>query len=242
MMRNNYRYSRGAARLRARTTTCRFLYASSASVYGGGSVFREERDVRGAAQRLRLLEVPVRPARAPRRCRSAPRRSPASATSTSTGRASTHKGRMASVALHFFDQYRADGRVRLFEGSRRLRRRRAAARLRFASTTSSRRTSWFLDHPDASGIFNLGTGPRGDVQRDGRRDDQRRRRGARASRSATSRELVQAGVDRLHPVPAGARRQVPELHRGRPRRAARGGLRGAVRSTSKTACRATSNG
>ena len=41
-----------------------------------------------------------------------------------------HKGRMASVAFHFFNQYRAEGQGEAVRGQRRLRRRRAAARLR----------------------------------------------------------------------------------------------------------------
>ena len=82
-----------------------------------GAEFREERALRAAAQRLRLLEVPVRPAGAPR----------AAATSTAQiaglryfnvyGPREAHKGRMASVAFHFFNQFAADGKVKLFEGS-----------------------------------------------------------------------------------------------------------------------------
>ncbi len=41
-----------------------------------------------------------------------------------------HKGRMASVAFHFFNQYRRRGMRQAVRGQRRLRRRRAAPRLR----------------------------------------------------------------------------------------------------------------
>ncbi len=61
MMRNNYRYSVAVLELGVRTTTCRFCTRRAPSVYGGsGGVPRGPRS-RGSAQRLRLLEVPVRP-------------------------------------------------------------------------------------------------------------------------------------------------------------------------------------
>jgi ADP-L-glycero-D-manno-heptose 6-epimerase len=68
-----------------------------------------------------------------------------------------HKGRMASVVLHFFDQYRADGRVRLFEGAAGY----AAGEQRrdFVSIEDVAKVNLdFLGRPDRSGIFNLGTG------------------------------------------------------------------------------------
>src|SRR4029077_8930265 len=69
----------------------------------------------------------------------------------------SHKGRMASVALHFFRQYRADGRVQLFEGSDgygagEQRRDFVAVEDVVAAKLH------FLDHGERSGIFNLGTG------------------------------------------------------------------------------------
>ncbi len=68
-----------------------------------------------------------------------------------------HKGRMASVAWHFLQQYRAEGRVRLFEGSGGY----AAGEQRrdFVSVHDVVKVNLdFLDHPERSGIFNLGTG------------------------------------------------------------------------------------
>ena len=68
-----------------------------------------------------------------------------------------HKGRMASVAFHHFNQYRESGKVKLFEGCDG-----------YANGTQSRDfvfiddvvkvNLFFLDHPEKSGIFNLGTG------------------------------------------------------------------------------------
>jgi ADP-L-glycero-D-manno-heptose 6-epimerase len=68
-----------------------------------------------------------------------------------------HKGRMASVAFHFFNQYRAEGRVRLFEGSGGY----AAGEQRrdFVSVEDAVKVNLhFLDHPKKAGIFNCGTG------------------------------------------------------------------------------------
>jgi ADP-L-glycero-D-manno-heptose 6-epimerase len=68
-----------------------------------------------------------------------------------------HKGRMASVVWHFVNQYRAGGTVRLFEGSGGY----AAGEQRrdFVSVEDVVKVNLdFLDHPERSGIWNLGTG------------------------------------------------------------------------------------
>ena len=68
-----------------------------------------------------------------------------------------HKGRMASVAFHFFNQYLPDGRVRLFEGSDGYG---PGEQMRdFVSVEDVVAVNlFFLDHPEVSGIFNVGTG------------------------------------------------------------------------------------
>ena len=68
-----------------------------------------------------------------------------------------HKGRMASVAFHFFNQYAKDGRVRLFEGSAGYG---PGEQIRdFVSVEDAVKVNlFFLDHPEISGIFNVGTG------------------------------------------------------------------------------------
>ena len=68
-----------------------------------------------------------------------------------------HKGRMASVVWHFFNQYRASGKVQLFEGSGGYA---AGEQSRdFVSVEDVVKVNLeFLDHPDRSGIYNLGTG------------------------------------------------------------------------------------
>jgi ADP-L-glycero-D-manno-heptose 6-epimerase len=68
-----------------------------------------------------------------------------------------HKGRMASVAWHFYNQYRSGGRVRLFEGSHGYAN--GEQRRDFVSVTDCARVNlFFLDHPQFSGIVNCGTG------------------------------------------------------------------------------------
>jgi len=95
-----------------------------------------------------LLQAAVRPAHAPQLARTSRRprsRSPASATSTSTRAGEQHKAAWPALAFHQFNQFRAEGKVKLFgeyggygPGSKsrlRLRRRRGAVNL------------WFFDHP-----------------------------------------------------------------------------------------------
>jgi ADP-L-glycero-D-manno-heptose 6-epimerase len=112
MMENNYRYTLELLN-HCQNEEVPFLYASSASVYGGGGVFKERREFESPlnvyAYSKFLFDQMVR-----RRW----------ATRTSQivglryfnvyGQREQHKGRMASVAYHFFNQFRADGFVKLF--------------------------------------------------------------------------------------------------------------------------------
>ena len=80
---------------------------------------------------------------------------------------------------------------------------------------------WFLDHPEASGIFNLGTGraqPFNDVAARGR---QRARAPSAASAPLPLAELVARRADRVHRLPAALVGKYQCFTAGRPRRAAR---------------------
>ncbi len=68
-----------------------------------------------------------------------------------------HKGRMASVAFHNFHQYRAEGKVKLFAGSHGYA---DGGQMRdFVYVEDVAKVNlFFLDHPEQSGIFNLGSG------------------------------------------------------------------------------------
>ncbi len=155
MMRNNYRYSVTLLD-HCQDNDVAFLYASSASVYGGSSTFVERREheaplnVYGYSKFLfdqyvrRMLPERTAPIVGFRYF-------------NVYGPREQHKGRMASVAYHFFQQYRADGRVRLFDGSGGY----AAGEQRrdFVAVSDVVRVNLdFLDHSDRSGVFNLGTG------------------------------------------------------------------------------------
>ncbi len=155
MMRNNYRYSVALLEW-CQNNDVPFLYASSASVYGGGSVFREERrheaplNVYGYSKFLfdqyvrRVLTDRAAPVAGFRYF-------------NVYGPREQHKGRMASVAYHFVQQYRAQGKVRLFEGSGGYgpgEQRRDFVAVEDVVAVNLH----FLDHPERSGIFNLGTG------------------------------------------------------------------------------------
>jgi len=155
MMENNYDYSmKLMAWCAARGVP--FIYASSASVYGGGSVFREEREFEAPLNVYGyskfLFDQAVR-----RHLRSAAAQVAGFRYFNVYGPRETHKGRMASVAFHFYNQYLKDGKVRLFEGSAGYA---AGEQLRdFVSVEDAVKVNlFFFDHPGVSGIFNVGTG------------------------------------------------------------------------------------
>lgn len=133
-----------------------FLYASSAAVYGGSAEFREEPalerplNVYGWSKKLfddyvraKVLPVAQSPVVGLRYF-------------NVYGPRETHKGRMASVAFHFFNQYQAEGKVRLFEGCDGYGNGEQRRDFVFIDDVV-RANLHFLDS-GASGIFNLGTG------------------------------------------------------------------------------------
>ena len=155
MLRNNYRYSVTLLD-HCQDSDIPFLYASSASVYGGGPVFVEElaheKPLNVYGYSKFLFDQYVRRVLPDRTAQIAGFRY-----FNVYGPQEQHKGRMASVAFHSFNQYRASGRVQLFEGSGGYA---AGEQLRdFVSVDDVLRVNLdFLDHPERSGIFNLGTG------------------------------------------------------------------------------------
>ncbi len=68
-----------------------------------------------------------------------------------------HKGRMASVAFHQFNQFQADGKVKLFGEYGGYGPGGQMRDFVFIDDVVAVNL-WFLDHPEKSGIFNLGTG------------------------------------------------------------------------------------
>jgi len=155
MMENNYRYS-CALLERCATDQVPFLYASSAAVYGSGTAFREhpdcERPLNVYGYSKFLFDQWVR-----RRAHALPAQVVGLRYFNVYGEREQHKGRMASVAHHFFNQYRAGAGVRLFEASGGYGD--GEQRRDFVSVEDAVKLNlFFLDHPEKSGIFNCGTG------------------------------------------------------------------------------------
>ncbi len=155
MMENNYRYSMALLEY-CQKHAVPFIYASSASVYGSGSVFSESREheaplnVYGYSKFL--FDQVVR--------RMLPKKTAQIAGFryfNVYGPRESHKGRMASVAFHFCNQFRENGCVRLFEGSAGYGN--GEQRRDFVSVEDVVKVNLhFLDHPETSGIYNVGTG------------------------------------------------------------------------------------
>ena len=156
IMRNNFEYSKTLLHWCQRIGA-QFLYASSASVYGMGSKgFREEREcehpinmyafskfqfdqyVRGVRYQLQHQVIGLRYFNV-------------------YGPREPHKGSMSSTPLHFNNQVLAHGKAKLFAGTEGLAN--GEQRRDFVFVGDCVKVNlWFLDHPEVSGIFNLGTG------------------------------------------------------------------------------------
>jgi len=155
IMANNYEYTKSLF-LWCQEQAVPFIYASSASVYGMGPVFKEERSherplnmyafskfqfdqfLRHHGNRMTSQVAGLRYFNV-------------------YGPREQHKGSMASVAFHFHNQVRENGRLRLFEGSDGYG---PGEQLRdFIHVDDAVAvTLWLLDNPAVSGIFNVGTG------------------------------------------------------------------------------------
>lgn len=155
MMENNYRYSLILLDW-CLDQDVQFLYASSAATYGGSSVFKEERqyeaplNVYGYSKFL--FDQVVR-----QRLPEAGSQIVGFRYFNVYGPRESHKGRMASVAFHNFNQYRSEGKVKLFEGSHGYPNGGQQRDFVFVGDVA-KVNLWFLDHPEKSGIFNLGSG------------------------------------------------------------------------------------
>ena len=155
MMDNNYRYTRTVldACLTQRTA---LLYASSAAIYGGSDTFveepRYERPLNVYGYSKFLFDQHLR-----RVLPQAQSQVVGFRYFNVYGPREAHKGRMASVAFHNFNQFVAEGRVKLF-GDYNGYAAGQQTRDFVAVDDVVRVNMHFLDHPQQSGIFNLGTG------------------------------------------------------------------------------------
>jgi ADP-L-glycero-D-manno-heptose 6-epimerase len=155
MMDNNYAYSRSLLHW-CQDEEVPLLYASSASVYGAGPEFREERaceaplNIYGYSKFL--FDQYVRKALPQRSSQVAGFRY-----FNVYGPNEQHKGRMASVAFHAYQQLLTAGKVKLFVGSDGYgdgEQRRDFVHVDDVVDVNL----WFLEHRDVSGVYNCGTG------------------------------------------------------------------------------------
>lgn len=155
MMQNNYEYSKILLHF-CLQNKIQYLYASSAAVYGSSSVFKEEQqyeaplNVYGYSkfqfdQYVRRLKADFESQVVGFRYFNV------------YGPREQHKGSMSSVAFHVNNQINESGFAKLFEGCDGYangEQRRDFVYVGDAVDVNL----WFMDHPEKSGIFNLGTG------------------------------------------------------------------------------------
>lgn len=155
VMHNNYDYSKSLLHY-CMDQGAAFLYASSASVYGGGSVFVEDRDneeplnmygyskfqfdqyVRGYLDKAKIQIAGFRYFNV-------------------YGPREQHKGSMSSVAFHLNNQINAGENPKLFAGTDGHYDGGQLRDFIYISDVVDVNL-WFMDNPKASGIFNVGTG------------------------------------------------------------------------------------
>lgn len=156
IMRNNFEYSKVLLHW-CQNVQAQFLYASSASVYGlaengfkenrycekpinmyAYSKFQFDQYVRSLAGKLTQQVVGFRYFNV-------------------YGPREAHKGSMSSTPYHFNNQIIANGACKLFEGTDGYGNGEQQRDFVFVEDVAAVNL-WFLDHPDKSGIFNLGTG------------------------------------------------------------------------------------
>ncbi|NML46575.1 ADP-glyceromanno-heptose 6-epimerase [Ramlibacter sp. G-1-2-2] len=138
----------------------RLLYASSAAVYGGSDNFQEtpafERPLNVYGYSKLLFDQRMR-----RECGLDFKRNKHQVVGfryfNVYGPREQHKGRMASVAFHQFNQFCENGKVKLF-GEYGGYGPGAQTRDFVYVDDVVAVNLWFFDHPEKSGIFNLGTG------------------------------------------------------------------------------------
>ena len=155
MLDNNYRCSKDLLdACQARGT--RLLYASSAATYGGSASFREEpefeRPLNVYGYSKLLFDNVVR-----RLLPTAGAQIAGFRYFNVYGPREQHKARMASVAFHHFNQFRETGKVKLFGEYGGYGPGLQSRDFVFVDDVVAVNL-WFLEHPDCSGIFNLGSG------------------------------------------------------------------------------------
>lgn len=155
MMENNYEYSKKLLHY-CLEKEIPFIYASSAATYGDGKTFIEkplyEKPLNVYGYSKYLFDQYVRKFLTHNESQIVGLRY-----FNVYGPRESHKGNMASVAYHFNHQILQDGVVKLFEGCDGFdhgEQKRDFIYVKDAVNINL----WFLENPDKSGIFNVGTG------------------------------------------------------------------------------------
>ena len=163
MMQNNYATS-VQLYFACQKRGARLLYASSAATYGGSDTFKEEprfeRPLNVYGYSKLLFDQRMR-----RECGQDFGRAMAGKTMQVVGfryfnvygPREQHKARMASVAFHQFNQFKAKGKVKLFGDYGGFPPGSQMRDFVYIDDVVAVNL-WFFDHPGFSGIFNLGTG------------------------------------------------------------------------------------
>jgi ADP-L-glycero-D-manno-heptose 6-epimerase len=163
MMANNYTLSWHLFQA-CQKRGARLLYASSAATYGGSDTFREDPTFEGPLNVYGYSKL-LFDQRMRRECGVNFERSKAGRTHQVVGfryfnvygPREQHKGRMASVAFHQFNQFNAEGKVKLFGEYGGYPQGGQMRDFVFIDDVVAVNL-WFFDNPAQSGIFNLGSG------------------------------------------------------------------------------------
>ncbi len=159
MMDNNYGVSVSLFES-CRERGTRLLYASSAAVYGGSDTFREtpefELPLNVYGYSKLLFDQRMR-RELGKDFKRAKRQVTGFRYFNVYGPREQHKGRMASVAFHQFNQFSEQGKVKLFGEYGGYGPGEQTRDFVFVDDVVAVNL-WFFDHPEKSGIFNLGTG------------------------------------------------------------------------------------
>lgn len=156
MMDTNYIYSKELLHFCQRRRIP-FIYASSASVYGGGENGFSEKPACEWALNVYAFSKLQFDRYVRRILPEATAQIVGLRYFNVYGPQENHKGRMASVAFHFFHQLKKDGVVRLFKGTEGYcdgEQRRDFVYVKDVVDVNL----FFYDNPAKSGIFNCGTG------------------------------------------------------------------------------------
>lgn len=155
MMKNNYEYSKHVLHY-CLDQAIPFLYASSAAVYGDGTIFQEERKyecpLNAYGYSKFLFDQYVR-----RILPKAKSQIVGTRYFNVYGPREFHKGSMSSVAFHFNNQMKESGIVKLFEGCDGYGNGEQRRDFVYVGDVVNVNL-WFFEHPECSGIFNVGTG------------------------------------------------------------------------------------